>query len=121
MASIILLVDDDASARHALQKVLAQAGYEVIAAENGADAMRRLEEGLAPVVVLLDLLMADGNGWQFRRRQSVHPTFARIPVIVMSSLDDPPGLGGAAAFVRKPIEVDDLVGAIRRCTAPPTG
>ena len=121
MASIILLVDDDDSARRAAQKVLGHAGYEVVVAKNGAEGFRLLEEGLRPAVILLDLLMADGNGWQFRRRQSAHPSFSRIPVVIVSGLDDPPGLGGAAAFVRKPFEVDDLLSAIRKCTETSAG
>lgn len=58
----ILIADDDEAIRKSLSEVLAEHGYEVIEAQNGAEALRILRTYPASLVVLLDLIMPEPNG-----------------------------------------------------------
>lgn len=117
----ILLVDDDAGIREALSMVLADEGYRVLVAEDGADALRllRASERL-PAVILLDLMMPVMDGYQFRAAQLADATLAGIPVIVLTAGMMSGGVAalGARSCLRKPLDLDrllhelqDLVGA----------
>jgi CheY-like chemotaxis protein len=112
--SSVLIVDDDDASRFALRALLEAHGWSVVESRNGDEAMERLREGPHPAAILLDLMMPDANGWAFRRKQLAAPELANIPVIILSGLNDPPGLLGTAAFVRKPIDNDRLIAALER-------
>src|SRR5215208_4497205 len=83
-ASRILVVEDEAIIRAFLADGLTDAGYEVETAENGADALDRLE-AYAPDVVLLDLLMPVMDGWAFLRERQDDPRLSTVPVVVLSA------------------------------------
>jgi CheY-like chemotaxis protein len=108
----VLLIEDDADTRLTLAEILQEEGYSVIPAVNGEDALRALEAGLEPEVILLDLMMPVMDGWEFRRRQLKNPEFAQIPVVVMSGI----GESGATAarpgfsnYMMKPVDVARLL------------
>src|SRR5690348_5406718 len=61
----ILVVEDDDDVRDAMVQVLEAEGYDAIPASDGEDALGRLEAGLAPCLILLDLMMPRMDGWQF--------------------------------------------------------
>jgi len=108
----ILLVDDEADAREALQLLLETHGYGVVAAEDADAALARLRDGLQPSLILLDLLMPGKTGFQFRYEQVKDRRFADIPVIVYSAHADIITVArelGAAAYLQKPIEVTTLL------------
>lgn len=112
----VLIVEDDLDIREALSEVLQGEGYQVLEAENGAEALRRLHERL-PGVILLDLRMPVMNGWQFRREQVRHAHFADIPVVVISAdraaEADAESLG-VEAFLPKPIDLEVLLDTVQR-------
>jgi C4-dicarboxylate-specific signal transduction histidine kinase len=108
----ILLVEDDADLRDALEDSLGARGYAVVSAIDGDDGLRRMRE-IRPDVVVLDLMMARCDGWQFRVAQRRDPTLAAIPVVVISAN----GSAHAAAvdadlYVRKPFDPGQLADAI---------
>ena len=75
---LILLVEDDESIIWALNEILRGEGFEVYALKGEAEAARYIDEGHMPDIILLDLSLADGNGFSlFGRIKSKHP----IPVI----------------------------------------
>jgi CheY-like chemotaxis protein len=80
-----LLVEDDPNVREAMEAVLRMDGYEVVSAEDGADAMERLKGGLHPCLILLDMLMPRMDGVQFRTAQLEHPDYAAIPTLAYSA------------------------------------
>jgi CheY-like chemotaxis protein len=86
----ILVVDDEAVIRSFLADGLTDAGYQVITAHDGAEALDSVHQHL-PDAVLLDLLMPIVDGWAFLRARRVHPTIAAVPVVVFSA-------GGRAAL-----------------------
>jgi CheY-like chemotaxis protein len=112
----ILLVQDDALTREAMALLLGAAGYAVVGAANGRDALDRLVEGERPWLILLDLEMPVMDGWEFRRRQQQVPALSTIPVVLVSSVGDLAGHAaalGAAGYFPKPVEFDGLLGALR--------
>jgi CheY-like chemotaxis protein len=112
----ILLVQDDALTREAMALLLGAAGYAIVCAGNGREALARLGEGERPWLILLDLEMPVMDGWEFRRRQRQVPALAAIPVVLVSAAGDLAGHAaalGAAGYFPKPVEFDDLLGALR--------
>ena len=110
----ILLIEDDEKSRFAIGAVLEDEGHLVISVENGAEAIAYLRGGGRAALILLDLMMPDSNGWQFRREQLADPSLADIPVVVMSGMYDPPGMLGTAGFVAKPVDPGRLCELVRR-------
>lgn len=110
----VLVVEDDQTSRIALRALLETNGWTVVDCANGDEAMTLLREGLRPSAILLDLMMPDANGWAFRRQQISTPELTEIPVVVLSGMNDPPGLIGTAAFVQKPIDNHRLIATLDR-------
>ncbi len=112
----VLVVDDDRDICEAVQTVLELEGYAVVTAADGAQALARLRAGVRPCVIILDLMMPNMNGVQFREAQQQDPELRAIPVLVLSGDGRAPikaanlGVEG----LRKPVELDVLLEAIRR-------
>jgi CheY-like chemotaxis protein len=87
--SPVLIVDDDADLLRALSGVLEDAGYRVVVALDGRQALSLLERGLEPALVLLDLMMPRMNGWQVLDEigRARHASGRRIPIVLMSALE----------------------------------
>ena len=85
----ILYIEDDAVVLKAYQKRLQQAGFHVIPAHDGLEAIKRLST-IVPDLVLLDLVMPRFSGSEVLQFIRTHQTLASIPVIVLStnSVDD---------------------------------
>ena len=108
----VLVVEDDADSREPIAEVLAQEGFDVEVATDGAEALAQLGSGGRPCVVLLDLRMPGMDGVEFRTEQMRDPALARIPVVMLSGDDlvDEKALElGIQHFIRKPIDVDHLI------------
>lgn len=111
----ILVVDDDEAARNLLQKLLNKAGYSVVMAADGASAIQLARE-LQPAVITLDVMMGDMDGWSVLDKLKSDPDLADIPVIMQTIMDDPKKgfMLGAADYLTKPINRDQLVAAVGR-------
>ena len=108
----VLIVEDDAVTRELMCDLLEDDGYEVEVATSGAEALLRLGQQL-PDLVVLDLMLPDGDGLAFLRRRRDLAPFAAIPVLVVSAaasehLVDAKNLG-ADALVYKPFDIDALL------------
>jgi CheY-like chemotaxis protein len=110
----VLIIDDDSNSREALAELLADEGYVVAAAANGAEGLAYLRSGQPAHVILLDLMMPGVDGWDFRAVQKRDAALAQIPVIVMSAAGK---LLDADYALRKPIDVDALLTLLRRIFA----
>jgi len=111
----VLLVDDDADERDAIACFLELEGAEVAVAGDGEEALNALRADPLRCLILLDLEMPGMDGWEFRRRQRLSPMMARIPVVVVSGLPDLAAAVqamSARAAVRKPVELELLLGAV---------
>lgn len=113
----ILLVEDDFDVRETIREVLVDEGYDVLTAVDGAAALEMLRRGARPFAILLDLMMAGMNGFQFRAAQLADVELAKIPVIVLTAdrqVDKKASELAAAAYVQKPTQLEDLLAALRR-------
>jgi DNA-binding response OmpR family regulator len=113
----ILVIDDDAAL---LQMVRAQlrSHYEVILAEGGEQALRLIEEGASPDIVLLDIDMPDLDGYETLEKLRVNPSTEDIPVIFLTGLDgvrdQVKGLeSGVADYITKPFVRDIMLARLR--------
>src|SRR5581483_8671021 len=80
----IPVVEDDPGSRRALTNVLEDRGYNVAAVGTITDALDTLREKPLPHLIVLDLMLPDMEGWDFRHEQKKDPAMASIPVIGVS-------------------------------------
>src|SRR3990172_13233614 len=117
---IIMVVDDDSDLRFLLTEAFGLAGYEVITAADGQEALEVYETN-HPALVVLDVMMPDMDGWEVLRELRAR---SDVPVLMLTALsresDQLHGLeGGADDYVTKPFSVHQViarVGAILRRT-----
>ncbi|HEX3927056.1 MAG TPA: response regulator [Gemmatimonadales bacterium] len=110
----VLIVDDEEGICETLRDVFEGEGYTVCTVGNGRDALAVMEElPVKPCVVILDMIMPilDGNG--VYRAMKADPDLADIPILISTS--DPSQAPDGVLIMRKPIAVDVLVAAVRRC------
>jgi adenylate cyclase len=107
---LILIVDDDPTARELLARNLERAGFTVVAARGGQEGLRLVRE-LKPAAVTLDIMMPDLDGWTVLAAIKGDPALASIPVVLMSIVDDKNrGYAlGAADYLLKPVDRGKLV------------
>jgi CheY-like chemotaxis protein len=109
-----LIVDDDHDARELLATIVEDAGYSVVTARDGREALDLLHK-VRPGVILLDLSMPGMNGAEFREAQRRHREWIRIPTIVMTGSDDEPLLDpGIETTLQKPVRAREPVEIVRR-------
>ncbi len=110
---MILVVDDEPAIAEMLQDLLEDEGYQVVTAGNGQEGLACLPE-MRPQLVLSDVMMPGLDGRAFCRALQADPTYRSIPVVLMSAAAAPDVRDGCtyAAFVRKPFDLDTLVGTI---------
>ena len=118
----VLVVDDERATRDVLCDLLTEMGFRATPAASGREAVSLLQEGPRPDVILLDLIMPELNGWDFRAWQRQKPEIADIPVVVVSVVEDSSAQRhdlGAVDYLVKPVEFSRLVTALRTCTGLP--
>ena len=111
----ILVVDDDAGSRDALAKLLRGEGFAVVAVDSGVAAMESLRRPPLPRLIVVDLMMPDMDGWDFRHEQKRDAELARIPVIAVSAVGTLPD---ADASFRKPLDFEKFLTAVKRHVQP---
>jgi DNA-binding response OmpR family regulator len=115
----VLLIDDDPTLTTPLQEALELlAHYKVLVAHDGASGLQSLFTH-RPDCVVVDILMPGLDGYQFLRAVRGDPATAEVPLVVVSALVQPEqerlGLySGADAYLRKPVDLDELLGTIER-------
>ncbi|HVZ73172.1 MAG TPA: response regulator [Polyangia bacterium] len=119
MSAPILLIEDDRDICEIVVEVLADEGFETIAVSNGAEGLKQLRaEGAArPFVIVLDLMLPVMDAWQFRSVQAGDAAIADIPVVIFSAnpkIAQHADALGAAALLRKPPNLDELIEIVGR-------
>lgn len=112
----ILVVDDDPDLRDLLTLGLTQAGYSVITAANGRDALDQARSG--PDLIVLDLVLPEMDGFTVCHSLKRNRETAAIPVLLLTGLTSQltrfAGLeSGANEFLTKPVTLDELLAKIR--------
>jgi DNA-binding response OmpR family regulator len=117
----VLVVDDDDDIVETLSLLLDWRGYRTVSASNGQQALEALETDPTIDLVLLDLMMPDVDGVEFRRRQLASPEIAGVPVILLSGGGDAREAAitlHAAGYLVKPVGIDQLLAAVRAVLPP---
>jgi CheY-like chemotaxis protein len=110
----VLVVDDDDDARETLADLIRKAGYSVVTARDGREALDSLGR-VRPKLILLDVVMPIMDGATFRQEQRRHREWLRIPTIVMTGVADEPMLDVAVEdTLRKPIRARQLIDIVAR-------
>jgi two-component system OmpR family response regulator len=112
----VLVLEDDPGLQHMLSTVLRLENYEVEGVSSGSGALSAIE-ARRPDVMVLDLLVPDMSGWEVARRLRADPASARIPILVVSSVQDLAAEAdrmGADDHLAKPFLVQDLLNKLLR-------
>jgi CheY-like chemotaxis protein len=108
----ILVVEDEFAIAELLEMALTDAGYEVLTAANGRQALERMAEAPRPDLIITDFMMPVLNAAGLVEALRSDPTYRDIPYIVMSSVSEASvreRINGYRAFVRKPFQLAMMV------------
>ena len=112
----ILVVDDSPDNLFLVQTILEEEGYHITLAEDGRTALNYIEQS-SPDLVLLDVMMPGMDGYEVTQRIRKNQQLPFIPILLITAYDQPSvvqGLDtGADDFIRKPVEVDELLARVR--------
>lgn len=113
----ILLVEDDRSIRRYLEVILQRAGYTVVSAGDGLEAMKAALSNTLDAVVT-DAIMPHLNGYELCRFLRRHPKMSQLPVILLSGIDRADSSQEeemrADVYLAKPVRPEELTGTIAR-------
>jgi len=120
----VLVVEDDPTLGDVMLTALKEDGLDAKLAHDGDQAMRDVDD-LSPSVMVLDLMMPKRDGFSVLRELRADGRISRLPVIVVTAIF---GMSerlyatelGAADYVTKPFELDDLVSRVRALLSPAT-
>lgn len=109
----ILIVDDSATDRQHLEGIVTAAGYAVITAASGREALRMVSSE-RPDVVLLDIVMADMNGFEVCRAITANTASKDTPVVLVSSKGERTdhlwgAAQGARGYITKPYSAEQIL------------
>lgn len=115
-AALILFADDEEVNRTLIARRLTRAGYKVVTATNGAEAIAAARKQ-APDLVVLDLMMPIMDGQQACRLLKADPATRDVPIVILSARDETEikvmclGLG-ASDYISKPFRVEELIARV---------
>ena len=117
LSKVILVVDDAISLRQTLSLTLQKSGYQVIQAQNGAEALEQLQRHPEIQLVVSDLEMPRMNGFEFLSHIQHNPQYTKIPVIILTSRSAEKHRQlakelGAKAYLSKPYLEHELINHI---------
>lgn len=122
MAKTILIVDDSASVRQVVSIALKQAGYDVIEAIDGMNALSKLD-GRKLHLVISDVNMPRLDGIGFLTQMKANPAYKFTPVIMLTTeageaKKQEGRIAGAKAWVVKPFQPEQLLAAVAKLVLP---
>lgn len=119
----VLIIDDSNTIRRSAELFLRQAGYEVILAEDGFDALSKISDH-QPSIIFVDVMMPRLDGYQTCALIKQNPVYRSTPVIMLSSKDGlfdraRGRLAGSDRYLTKPFNKEGLVSAVMDYTREP--
>jgi CheY-like chemotaxis protein len=121
---LCLLVEDFEDSRFMMRRLLEMAGYGVVEASDGEQAVELARE-VAPALILMDLSLPKLDGLAATRRIREHKGAAKTPIVAVSAHDSPESRNealeaGCDEYVTKPIDFDQLRDLLERFLPRPT-
>ncbi len=118
----VLVIDDSNTIRRSAEIFLRQAGFEVILAEDGFDALAKISDH-QPKVIFVDIMMPRLDGYQTCTLVKQNPNLKSTPVIMLSSKDGVfdrarGRLAGSDRYLTKPFTKETLIDAVNACVKP---
>ncbi len=115
---VVLIADDDVRNIFSLTKALEQHQMKVLAATDGKEALKVLEENPKVDVVLMDMMMPELDGYETTRTIRTMPAYKRLPILAVTAkamMGDREKCisAGASDYISKPVDVDQLVSLLR--------
>jgi CheY-like chemotaxis protein len=121
----ILIVEDDGDVSETFTDALQEEGHRVVSFQDARLALEYLrQKSVLPRLIFLDFLMPHMDGWQFLAERRTDPRIAEIPVVGVSAserVDERSLSRSVVQLLRKPVSLDQLLGAVRRCASGPFG
>jgi len=115
----IFAVDDSATIRMFIEEALVNRGYHVETAENGNDAIRKIQEFIDTIdIFIIDIIMTGMDGIALISKIRDIEIYKSTPIIVLTSMTDESAIdvaksAGADCWISKPFDIEELVEAIR--------
>ena len=118
MAKSILVVDDSEAIRKSVTFVLEQAGYQPTAANDGLDALGKLDGGSFDLIIT-DVNMPNMDGIELVKKARENPAFKFTPIIVLTTEGQQSKMeegkaAGATGWIVKPFDADKLVSVVKK-------
>jgi len=122
MSKTVMIVDDSPSLRTAVTIALENAGYEVLAGEDGSDALNKLN-GQKVHLIISDLNMPNMDGFTFVQKLKEKPEYKFTPIVMLTTeaSDEKKAEGksaGVRAWMVKPFKPEAMLEAISKIVAP---
>jgi twitching motility two-component system response regulator PilG len=119
----IMVIDDSSTIRRSAEIFMGQAGYQVVLADDGFDALAKMNDH-QPALIFCDILMPRLDGYQTCALIRKSARFHATPVVMLSSKDGlfdraRGAMVGSSAYLTKPFSKDSLLAAVREHTADP--
>ncbi len=111
----VLVIEDDEGTLRLFSLYLTEAGYDVVTARSGQEALRQADRS-RPLAIVLDILLPDTDGWEVLAALKASPVLSMVPVVIASVLDrqELAFKLGAGEFLVKPVGREALLRALRR-------
>ena len=117
--TVVLIVEDDPDQRALADLRMSIAGYMVRVAESVNALLHSLLEHGTPDLLILDLMLPDGDGFDILAKMRRHPIYALLPIVLLTARDNPADIRkgivlGADGYVTKPYSKNTLASVVRR-------
>jgi len=119
---MVLVVDDEADVRNFLRVALVAAGFDVVTANDGFEALEQVKKQL-PDLISLDLVMPKKSGAKFHRELIKNKAWAKIPIVIVTGhARDDLGksdlkeltMSGPGIYLEKPVKPDNYIAAVKK-------
>ncbi len=120
MTKKVLVVEDDTDNRHIVAKVLSVAGYEIVEAADGIEALS-LAHSTQPDLILMDLALPRLDGWEATRQLKSDPATRTIPVVALTAVamrgdEEEARAAGCDDYITKPARPAIIREVVRKYT-----
>lgn len=115
----VMIVDDSPTILMSMESILSRAGYGIVKAASGEDAVRTLQGGARPNLVITDLNMASMNGIELIRAMRQLPATRFTPILMLTTESamekrQEARSAGATGWIVKPVQPTDLLAVVKQ-------